>query len=190
MPVGQRFQPVHEFTNANTKRFGQTNVHFPEPVHEFTNANTKRFGQTNVHFPVPTALQGGTGRMPVLPSTASSRLRARTMQKSIANKSLVCASRTVFQPVLKSPTRMTDGLVRGPSFPIVRRWAIGSGRMPDLFNGTVPIPAIPYLSPLKKPCLRRIPALIERPVFAILPAWSTVQKNFQKAVRGPGPFLL
>ena len=54
VPVGQRFQPVHEFTNANTKRFGQTNV----------------------HFPVPTALQGGTGRMPVLPSTASFRLRA------------------------------------------------------------------------------------------------------------------
>ena len=53
VPVGQRFQPVHEFTNANTKGFGQTNV----------------------HFPVPTALQGGTGRMPVLPSTASFRLR-------------------------------------------------------------------------------------------------------------------
>ena len=52
VPVGQRFQPVHEFTNANTKRFGQTNV----------------------HFPVPTALQGGTGRMPVLPSSASFRL--------------------------------------------------------------------------------------------------------------------
>ena len=51
-PVGQRFQPVREFTNVNTKRFGQTSV----------------------HFPLPTALQGGTGRMPVLPSTASFRL--------------------------------------------------------------------------------------------------------------------
>ena len=44
VPVGQRFQPVHEFTNADSKRSGQTNV----------------------HFPLLTALQGWTGRMPVL----------------------------------------------------------------------------------------------------------------------------
>ena len=102
VPVGQRFQPVHELTNANTKRFGQTNV----------------------HFPVPTALQAGTGRMPVLPSTASFRLRTgasslRSLTRSPRHPSMRPLPTARWRPGSGAPAGRLQ-TIRSPHSPLRR----------------------------------------------------------------------